>query len=489
MKNISIIILGGITVAGSATSCANSKEDNQKTPNVIYFLADDLGIGDLSCYGQKAFSTPNIDLLASSGVRFTQHYAGSTVSAPSRSVLMTGQHTGHTPIRDNKDNLGPDNKKSIVDNSVYSMAKLFKDAGYATGAFGKWGLGETFSEGSPNNQGFDEFVGYIDQGRAHRYYPEYIWHNEEKMYLEGNDTKHTVTYSPDVIQKHTLDFIRENKDNSFFAYVPVILPHAELFTPDDEVLAQFKGKFEEVPYNPNNEGAAYGSENFNYNYYSPQEAPFAHYAAMVTRVDKYVGEIMSLVKELGLEENTIIVFSSDNGCTSEGGYQADYFDSNGPLRGYKRDLTDGGIRAPMIASWKGKFPANTTSDMICAFWDMLPTFADVVGLKVPSKIDGISILPELTGNSAEQKQHDCLYWEFRRNTAVRMGDWKMVAKDLSEDGTYTDIELYNIKEDIGESKNVASSNPDVVAKGLDFIKKEHVKSAAFLRWDEMKHNN
>ena len=488
MKNLSLILLGGITVA-SATSCANSKEGITKTPNVIYFLADDLGIGDISCYGQQHFSTPNIDLLAKHGIRFTQHYAGSTVSAPSRSVLMTGQHTGHTPIRDNKDNLGPDNKKSIVDSNVYSMARLFKDAGYTTGAFGKWGLGETFTEGSPNNQGFDEFVGYIDQGRAHRYYPEYIWHNEEKLPLEGNDTKSTMTYSADVIQKHALDFIRENKDKSFFAYVPVTLPHAEMFAPDDEILAQFKGKFEEKPYAKNKDGEAYGSKDFNYNLYSPQEAPFAHYAAMVTRLDMFLGEIVSLVKVLGLEENTLIVFSSDNGCTSEGGYQADYFNSNGPLRGYKRDLTDGGIRAPMIASWKGKFPENRTSDMICAFWDILPTFGDVVNVEIPSTIDGISILPELMGNSKEQEQHDCLYWEFRRNTAVRMGDWKMIAKELNEDGTYTNIELYNIKEDIGETKNVASSNPNVVARGLDFIKKEHAKSNAFLRWDEMKHND
>ncbi|BAX79069.1 arylsulfatase [Labilibaculum antarcticum] len=475
MKNR--LLLSALVITVSLISCSagkTKKEQEVKKPNIIYILADDLGYGDLSCYGQQKFQTPNIDKLAEQGIKFSQHYCGAAVCAPSRSTLLSGQHTGHTPIRGNKELDGEG--QTPIPGSTVTLAEMLKDAGYKTGAFGKWGLGFPGSEGDPNNQGFDEFYGYNCQRMAHRYYPPYLWHNQEKVALEGNDWTNTVTYAPDVIQKATLQFLDDNKNNTFFAYVPFVLPHAELISPDDSILAKFKGKFEEVPY-----GGDYSSDygpDIITKKYCTQKRPFAAFAAMVARTDAYVGQIMAKVEELGIADNTIIMFASDNGPHAEGGANPEFFNSAGGLRGIKRDLYEGGIRTPFIAVWPNKIKAGSTSDHVSAFWDVLPTCAAIADVKSVEGIDGISFLPELLGQE-NQKQHDHLYWEFAHQggrQAVRMGDWKAVLYGLHKKG---ELELYNLAEDVTETNNVADQHPDIVAKMKEILKKEHVDSEIF----------
>ncbi|MCK5693929.1 MAG: sulfatase-like hydrolase/transferase, partial [Bacteroidales bacterium] len=338
MKNsISLIILiFGLTIS-ACTPKEAATEIKKTPPNIIYILADDLGYGDLSCYGQEKFSTPHLDQLAMDGIRFTRHYSGSTVCAPSRSVLMTGLHTGHTPIRGNQE-VKPEGQWPLPA-SAETLAERLKEVGYVTGAFGKWGLGFPGSEGDPVKQGFDRFFGYNCQRYAHRYYPEYLWENEEKVYLEGNDWSSTVSYAPDMIQQKTIDFIREHRDTSFFAFVPIVIPHAELIVPDDDIYQQYLGKFPETPY-VGRPGADYGPDMI-ISMYCSQENPHATFAAMVHRIDRYVGEIVIELEELGLSENTIIMFTSDNGPHMEGGADPRFFNSNGGLRGFKRDLYEG----------------------------------------------------------------------------------------------------------------------------------------------------
>ncbi len=443
-----LIIL--FTLYGSAQNAGKIVGDSQK-PNIIYILADDLGYGDLSCFGQKKFSTPNIDKLAEQGMIFTQHYAGSTVCAPSRSSLMTGQHTGHTPIRGNK--AVPLPAESVT------LAEVLKEKGYTTGAFGKWGMGYATTEGDPLNQGFDHFYGYINQSLAHNYYPYFLWDDGKKVVLEGNKGKATAEYAPSLIHKKALDFIDRNKDNPFFLYYPSIMPHAELVAPS-HYMDKFKGTLEpESPYKGVDDGPKYRKGP-----YASQEYPHAAFVAMINVLDDQVGEIMQKVGELGLSDNTIIIFTSDNGPHKEGGADPDYFDSNSIYRGYKRDLYEGGIRVPMIASWPDKIKKNTKSDHISAFWDVLPTMADLLDIKVESEIDGISFLPTLLGKK-NQKNHDYLYWEFHERggrQALLAGNWKLIRYNVNDDGDY---ELYNLKEDPGETRNVIKDYPKK-AKGL-----------------------
>ncbi|MFO7923500.1 MAG: arylsulfatase [Bacteroidales bacterium] len=444
-------------------------------PNFIYIIADDLGYGDLGCYGQEDIKTPNIDRMAARGMLFTQHYSGSTVCAPSRSVLMTGKHTGHTQVRGNRE-IRPEGQFPLKEGTV-TIASLLKEAGYVTGAFGKWGLGYPGSDGDPVNQGFDVFFGYNCQRYAHRYYPEYIWHNEEKVFLEGNDWNNTVTYAPDVIHDKTLDFIRDNADTSFFLFVPSLIPHAELIVPEDGILEMYRGEFPEVPWgfdDPQSvyQGNAYGSPDFNIAGYCPQSEPRAVFAAMVTRLDRQVGDILKLVEEMGIEENTLVIFTSDNGPHSEGGADPAFFNSNGIFRGQKRDLYEGGIRVPFIAWWPGTVEYGSRSDHISAFWDMMPTFSELAGIEAPDDIDGISIVPELTGLE-EQQEHEYLYWEFMERggrQAVRIGDWKAVRLNMDNDAD-APIELYNLASDPGETTDMAKQNPETVSIA-DSIMKE-----------------
>ena len=458
------------------SSCNNQKKANEtigiQKPNIIYILADDLGYGDLSLTGQEKFSTPNIDKLSKDGMFFTQHYSGSTVCAPSRSSLLTGQHTGHTFIRGNR-GVKPEGQYPL-DSSVVTVSKLLKSAGYVTGAFGKWGLGYPSSEGDPNNQGFDEFYGYNSQTIGHNYYPYHLWHNQTKVILKGNKGKKTETYAPNIIHEKAMSFIEKNKDSTFFMYYPTIIPHAELVAPE-EYMAKFRGKLlPEKNYQGIDEGERYKNGG-----YGSQKEPHAAFAAMVTLLDTQVGEIRKKVEELGIAENTIILFTSDNGPHKEGGADPDYFNSNDGLRGYKRDLYEGGIRVPMIAYWPGNIKVDTTSNHISAFWDFLPTVCEIAQIETPKNIDGISFLPELLGE--KQESHDYLYWEFHEQggkQAVRFQDWKGVRLNMGNNAK-APIELYNLASDIGEQDNVADKNPEIVEEISNIMAREHTYSKEF----------
>jgi len=446
-------------------------------PNIIYILADDLGYGDLSCYGQQKFETPNIDRLAAEGMMFTQHYSGSTVCAPSRSSLLTGLHTGHTPIRGNKE-LKTEGQLPLPDSSI-TIAELLKSAGYATGAFGKWGLGFVGTEGDPNNQGFDVFYGYNCQRMAHRYYPPYLWHNQDSVLLEGNDWKQTVTYAPDEIQKATLAFIDQHKSMPFFAYVPFVLPHAELISPNDSLFAKFDGVFEEHrPYMPDNNYASDYGINIVPKKYCSQIKPNATFASMVVRLDVYVGQIIDKLEELGIADNTIVMFASDNGPHRAGGANPDFFNSNGSLRGLKCDLYEGGIRVPFIVRWPNVVEAGLVSHHVSAFWDLTPTLADISQSSLPIQTDGVSFLPTLTGKG-NQKKHDSLYWEYNikgGNIAVRKGKWKGIILNVKGN---TQMELYDIVSDQAEHNDIAAEYPEIVEQVKNIIAKEHMHSDLF----------
>jgi arylsulfatase A len=446
---------GGL-LGGSFASAGASRR-----PNIVFILADDLGYADVGCYGQQKIRTPNIDRLAADGMKFTDAYSGCTVCAPSRSVLMTGFHTGHTPIRGN--GMGPLLPQELT------VAELLKSAGYATGCFGKWGLGEEVeTSGIPTRKGFDRFFGYLNQAHAHFYYPEFLYENEKKYPLPGNGNGKRTTYSHDVIAAKALQFIRENRARPFFCYVPFTIPHWELLVPEDS-LAEYRGKFEERAYiDPRN-------------HYARQDESRAAYAAMITRMDRDIGRIMSLLGELQLDKDTIVFFSSDNGPAMPL-VGDDYFQSKGTLRGHKENFYEGGIRVPMIARWPGRISAGMVSRLPCAFQDFMPTAAELAGVKAPAGIDGISILPELIGEKSagrRQSRHEFLYWELPRTDpdnrwvyrkeipcqAVRMGPWKAVRPQ--PDGP---LELYNVDEDIGETRNVAANEPRVMAKITDYLK-------------------
>lgn len=480
LKFIQLIIFLSISFFSCKKQTENKSDTSkveQKKPNIIYILADDLGYADLGVYGQNKFDTPNIDKLAKEGMLFTQHYAGSTVCAPSRSVLLSGMHTGHTSVRGNKE-IVPEGQHPMSA-ETYTIPEMLKEAGYVTGAFGKWGLGFVGTEGDPTNQGFDEFYGYNCQRQAHRYYPEHLWHNDKKVLLEGNEGfKETNTYAGYLIHDKVLEFIETNKDKPFFLFYPNVAPHAELIVPEKE-LKNYQGKYAETPFINDREGANYGDENFEVKYYTSQPEPRATFAAMVALLDKQVGDIVAKLKELGLEENTIIMFTSDNGPHKEGGADPDFFNSNGKLRGYKRDLYEGGVRVPMIVKWPSKIQPNSTSEHISAFWDVMPTLAEVTNAKAPETLDGISFLSELIGK--EQKNHDFLYWEFHEQggkKAVRKGKWKAVKLHCFNEEK-TKIELYDLSVDVGEEHNIAAQHPEIVKELAAIMEREHVENHDF----------
>ena len=431
-------ILSGTMMSGCATTPVRKAS---RKPNIVFILADDLGYGDLGCYGQTMFQTPNLDRMAGEGVRFTSCYAGSTVCAPSRAVLMTGLHTGHARIRGNAAvPLFPEDR---------TVAEVLKDAGYATGLVGKWGLGEDGTTGVPNRKGFDEFYGYLNQGHAHNGYPEYLWRNEQKEPIPANvdDPQHpgvsrtSAVFSNDRFTQEALRFVDRHKDGPFFLYLAYTVPHA-----NNERGNVMGGDGMEVPsLEPYTD--------------KPWPGPQKKQAAAITRMDRDIGTLLATLKALGLDDNTIVFFTSDNGSHKEGGADPAFFKSDGPLRGYKRDLYEGGIRVPMIVRAPGRIQTGQTSDFPWAFWDFLPTAADLAGVQPPSGLDGVSVRPALEGK--RQKPHEFFYWEFHErgfDRAVRMGKWKAVK--LRGGAT----ELYDLDTDIGETRNVAAQHQDVVAR-------------------------
>ena len=384
-----LMLAGG---AVGAASCSD-KTEAPKTPNIVFILADDLGWGDLGCYGQEKISTPNIDALAALGVRFTQCYSGTTVSAPSRSCLVTGTHSGHTAVRGNVE-LDPEGQFPLPE-GVETIFHDMKAVGYTTGAFGKWGLGFIDSTGDPNKQGVDDFYGFTCQLLAHSYYPDHLWDNGTRVDLLDNIDEIPYgdgTYAPDLIHERAMAFLDEAaaEGKPFFMWYPTTIPHAELIVPRDSILSKYVGAFPETPYKGIDDGPYFRKGG-----YVSQEYPHATFAAMVSRLDYYVGEIVEHLKDLDLYDNTVIIFASDNGPHREGGADPDFFDSNGPWRGYKRDLYEGGIRVPMIVSWPGHIKEGETTDFMCSFWDMMPTLRDLTGSASPEGLDGISLLPLL----------------------------------------------------------------------------------------------
>lgn len=446
----------------------------EKKPNIIFILADDLGYGDVGFNGQKLIKTPNLDRLAQDGIVFKQFYAGTAVCAPSRCSLMTGKHTGHTVIRDNL-GIEPEGQYPISDNEV-TIAEVLKKGGYKTGAFGKWGLGFVGSEGDPNNQGFDTFFGYNCQSLAHRYYPEHLWNNQQKIILKENDNlEYNKQYAPDIIQKEALAFIDKNKQEPFFLFLPYILPHAELLVPDDSIFRYYKDKFTEKPF----KGFDYGKDAKPTGYVS-QNYPHATYAAMVARLDLYVGQVIDKLNELGLEENTLIIFTSDNGPHKEGGGDPDFFNSSAGFTGIKRDLYEGGIRVPFVAKWPKVITPGQNSEFIGAFWDILPTFSEIAGITNPDHIDGISLINTLKGGK-NQKEHEYLYWEFHKEggkQAVRYRNWKGIRLNLLKDKNAS-IALYDINTDPHEKRDVSSEHPDIIKKITSFMNEAHLESTIF----------
>jgi len=442
-------------------------------PNVVFILADDLGYRELGSFGQQLIQTPNLDALAKQGMRLTQHYSGNAVCAPSRCVLMTGKHPGHAFVRNNK-STPPEGQQPIPDSEV-TLSELMRAQGYATGAFGKWGLGGPQSSGRPLQQGFNRFFGYNCQSHAHSYYPSYLWNNDAHIQLNNTppvpghaslkpgadksdprsyDEFKGRDYAPDRINAAALDFIRANKDRPFFLYYPTVIPHVALHVPDEELKPYLDLGWQDPPFT--REGG-YG--------YTPHFTPRAAYAAMITRLDRYVGNVLQLIDELGLADNTIVIFSSDNGTThldEEVDYK--FFHSVGELRGLKGSLYEGGVRVPTIVRWPGRIAPGTSSDRVSGFEDWMPTLMDVVGGAgtVPDNIDGISLLPTLLGK--QQPERPYLYREFPGyggQQTIRVGPWKAVRQNMAKGNL--DIELYNIAKDISEKHDVAKEHPELVA--------------------------
>ncbi len=425
----------------------------QQKPNIVFIMADDLGYGDLGCYGQTLIKTPNLDQMAARGMKFTQFYAGAPVCAPSRASLMTGLHTGHAAVRGNKE-IKPEGQFPLPANSV-TIAEQLKEAGYISADFGKWGLGFVGSTGDPNKQGFDQFFGYNCQRQSHNYYPDHLWDNATRVNYPGNKQSNSV-YSAEEIQRKALNFINRKKDRPFFLYLSFTLPHAALQVPQNATFEYYKKLFKEKPAPPSTQQGDYVFQRY----------PRTAYATMVTLLDDYVGQVLNALKQQGLADNTLVFFTSDNGPHIEGGNDPYFFNSSGGLRGIKRDVYEGGIREPFIAYWPNKVEANTVSDYKGAFCDVLPTLNQLAGIETIIPVDGISFVNALMKNG-EQRQHEYLYWEFHEKKsyngkqAIRLGDWKGVR---FVDGKDEKFELYNLATDLAEKNNVSSKYPEVSKK-------------------------
>jgi arylsulfatase A len=434
-----------------------------RPPNIVLIMADDLGRGHCGCYGQQKIRTPNIDRLAAEGMKFNQFYAGANVCAPSRSVLMTGLHTGHTPVRNN-------GMRRFLSNEDVTVAEVLKKAGYSTGGFGKWGLGLPGTPGVAVKQGFDTWCGQYSQVHAHFYYPFFVMKDLDRLSLPENEGKKRGQYVQDVIHEHALKFIEDNKDRPFFAYLPYIMPHVELVAPP-AALREYEGKFPKISRADPRPG------------YLGSDDAYAEFAGMVTYLDKLVGQALDKLQQLGIADNTVVFFTSDNG-PQPGAWTdifVEYFDGNGPLRGAKTNFYEGGIREPFLVRWPGKIKAGTTSEHIGYFPDIMPTLAELAGAtqNLPKQVDGLSIVPTLLARG-EQKTHEYLYWEAAgtrqdiTQQAVRWGNWKAVRNRGSEA-----FELYNLENDIGEEHNVAAENPAVMQKIQAICREAHSPERVF----------
>lgn len=499
MKYINVALGTGLLAVSLSSGAARPAK-----PNIIFILCDDMGYGDLGCYGQKHILTPCIDRMAAEGMRFTQAYAGSPVSAPSRASLMTGQHTGHTHVRGNKEywrgvpvvKYGVNDEYTRVGQEPYDarhiiLPEIMRKNGYATGMFGKWAGGYEGSCSTPDKRGIDEYYGYICQFQAHLYYPNFLNRYSRqrgdtgvvRVLMEenipypmfGDDYKRRSQYSADIIHRKALEWLdQQDGRQPFYGFFTYTLPHAELAQPNDSILKAYKKKF----FTDKTWGGSVGSR------YNAAEHTHAQFAAMITRLDCYVGEILEKLKEKGLDDNTIVIFSSDNGPHEEGGADPEFFGRDGKLRGLKRQCHEGGIRIPFIVRWPGQVRAGSVNDHQLAFYDIMPTFCELVGDKgFPQKylnkelagdcFDGISFAPTLLGRHG-QRQHEFLYWEFHETDqiGVRMGDWKLLVKKGKSF-------LYDLATDIHEDHDVAKDNPDIVKRMQGIIRREHRESDSF----------
>lgn len=477
------VLLASLLLA--APGCT-SVETVDRRPNVIYVLADDLGWAELGSYGQDRIRTPHLDRLAAEGLRFTQHYSGSPVCAPSRCVLLTGLHTGHAVVRANWENGGwgehePEGQYPLPP-ETRTLGEAFQEAGYATAAIGKWGNGGPGTTGHPNAQGFDHFFGYLCQRRAHNYYPHHLWRNGERVDLEGNawfsahqrldepladpaayaERYASAQYAPALCRDEALGFVRDHADEPFFLLYASNIPHVALQAPDADLDA-YPAEWDAEPY--------LGQRG-----YLPHPSPRRAYAAMVSHLDREVGALLDLLDELELADDTIVMFSSDNGPTFNGGSDSAFFESAAHLRGLKASVYEGGLRVPFLARWPGRIAAGSESDHVSAFQDVFPTLAELCGLDVGAEVDGISLAPTLLGRDA-QPEHELLYWELRGQQALRAGPWKAVRRKLDQGDTA--LELYHLGDDESESTDVAAEHPEVVARLEGLLEAAHTPSEAF----------
>lgn len=460
-----MLLIAAVLLGASARLDARQPD---RPPSFIYIMADDLGYGELGCYGQTKIRTPRLDRMAAEGMRFSQFYAAAPVCAPTRCSLITGLHTGHSFIRDNRE-IQPEGQLALPEGTV-TLPLLLRRAGYTTAMTGKWGLGAPGSSGEPNRQGFDFFFGYLCQRQAHNFYPTHLWRNADKVILEGNTPRNIVGrhYAHDLMVDEALRFIRENHDRAFFLYVPFTIPHVAIQVPEDS-LAEYLGAFPEEPYD--------GSQG-----YLPHPTPHAGYAAMVTRMDRDVGRMLDLVDSLGIASSTYVFFTSDNGPTHGrvGGADSDFFESSGPFRGRKGSVYEGGVRVPFIARCPGAVPAGTVTEHVAASFDAMPTLLDLAGAPVPEGLDGLSFAPTLHGRAGQQT-HDAIYWGFPGyggQQAVRFGDYKAVRRDLHRTPD-APLELYDLAVDPAESRNIASERPDLVARARALMAAAHRPSPEF----------
>ena len=460
-----------LLLAVAISSCATQVETQVRPPNIILIVADDLGWAELGCYGQEKIRTPHIDRLAAEGLRFTDFYAGSPVCAPSRSVLMTGLHTGHTHVRDNHEigGWGDDDGEGQLPlpAGTPTMGRLMQEAGYRTAFVGKWGLGGPGTEGAPENQGFDHSFGYLCQRQAHNFYPTHLWRDGARVdYPEHTFGNHVgETYSHDEMTEDALQWVGGQGDDPFLLVLAYTIPHLALQVPEDS-LQPYLGLWDDPPYD--------GKKG-----YLPHATPRAAYAGMVSRMDRDVGRLRTLLERQGVAQDTLILFTSDNGATYDiGGANSDFFESGGPLRGAKGSVYEGGLRVPLVAWWPGTIEAGRISATPAAFQDFLPTFLALADAAPASRTDGISLVPDLLGQA--QPQHDYLYWEFPgygSQQALRFGPWKAVRRQLRKtDGA---IQLYHLEHDIAESEDLAQEYPELVAQAAEWMREAHTASAEF----------